>query len=242
MIAWDRDSILVRGRVDRIGGENFYFGGDTAGMKFGLEHPDGPEPTGKSSLVVYLPRGAHVSVKTVSTTIEATGVSGWFYSVSGSMHLSGAASSIEAETMTGSMDLDVTVPWIRARTGDGHLLLRGAPQDADVSTVSGTLDVMATSIQRGQLGSVSGDIHYAASPASNAIMEFSSHSGNVELMLPSNVSGVFSLSSVAGAIENDFTTVRPVGATPRSVRLNFGRGGAPVTVRTFKGSIRLRPQ
>ena len=240
LVGWSKDSIVVRGRVDR--NEHFYMGGDSAGMKFGLEHPNGPEPNGRSSLVVYLPRGGQVSIKTVSTTVDASNVSGWFYSVTGNMHLTGAASAIEAETMTGSLDLDVTVPWIRARTGDGHLLLRGAPQDVDVSTVGGTLDVLATSIQRGQLGSVSGDIHYAASPAANAIMEFSSHSGNVELMLPATASGVFSLSSVTGTIENDLVKVRPAGGPQRSVRVNLGRGGAQVTVRTFKGGIRLRPQ
>jgi len=237
LVAWDRDSIVVRGRVARD--ENFYMGGDSAGMKFGLEHPGGPEPKGNSSLVAYVPRDARVSVKTVSANTDASGVSGWYYSVTGNMHLSGNAASIEAETMSGSLDLDVTVPWIRARTGDGHLLLRGAPQDVDASTVGGTLDVIATSILRGQLASVSGDIHYAASPAASAILEFSSHSGNVELMLPATVSGVFSLSSITGSIQNGLARVRPTGSAPRSVRLSFGRGGAQVTVRTFKGEIRL---
>ncbi|HYV96043.1 MAG TPA: DUF4097 family beta strand repeat-containing protein [Gemmatimonadaceae bacterium] len=237
--AWDRDSVDVRGRV--ASDEHFFGGGDARGMKFGLEPAGGSEPAGQSSLVVYVPRSARVSVKAVTARIEASGVSGSYYSVSGSMHLSGSASSIEAETMTGSLDLDLAVPWLRARTGDGHLMLRGAPEDVDVSTVGGTLDVMATSIKRGQLGSVSGDIHYAASPAGGAILEFSSHSGNVELILPSSVSGVFALSTVTGAIENRFPGVRPAAA-PRSLRLNFGHGGAQVTVRTYKGAIRVRPQ
>ena len=238
--AWDRDSLLVRGTVAR--GDNFYIGGDTAGMKFGVEHPGSDGSGGKSSVVVYVPRQARVSVKTVTTRVEASGVSGWFYSVSGSMRLSGTAESIEAETMTGSLDLNLTVPWLRARTGDGHLLLRGAPEDVDVSTVGGTLDVATETVQRGQFGSVSGDIHYVGAPARGAIIEFSSHSGNVELNLPRTVSGVFSLTSINGAIENGLSTVRPTAAQPRSVRLSLGRGGSQVTVLTFKGSIRLRPQ
>jgi hypothetical protein len=240
MVAWDRDSLLVRGRVAR--GDNFFFAGDSSGMKFGVEHPGTDGSGGKSLIVVYLPRQARVSVKTVTSKVDAAGVSGWFYSVSGSMHLSGAAESIEAETMTGSLDLDVRVPWLRARTGDGHLLLRGAPEDVDVSTVGGTLDVATTTVRRGQFGSVSGDIHYVGSPVSGAIIEFSSHSGNVELNLPRTVSGVFSLTSITGAIENGLSAVRPAAAQPRSMRLSLGRGSSQVTVRTFKGSIRLRPQ
>src|SRR3954470_16310976 len=35
MIAWDRDSIVVRGRIAKS--ENFFFAGDSTGMKFGVE-------------------------------------------------------------------------------------------------------------------------------------------------------------------------------------------------------------
>jgi hypothetical protein len=240
LVAWDRDSLVVRGRV--ASDENFFFGGDSAGMKFGIEQLGARETSGRWSLVVYLPRTARVSVKSVSASVDAANIAGWYYSVSGNMHLSGAASSVEAETMTGSLDLDLTTPWLRARTGDGHLLLRGAPEDVDVSTVTGTLDVATTTIRRGQFGSVSGDIHYVGSPVRGAIMEFSSHSGNVELSLPASVSGVFSLSSITGMIENGLTSMRPAAAQPHSMRLSIGRGGSQVTVRTFKGSIRLRPQ
>ena len=240
IVAWDRDSLLVRGRV--ASDENFFFGGDSAGMKFGIEQGGARETSGRSTLVAYMPRGARVSVKSVSANVDAVGVGGWFFSVSGSMHLSGTMSSVEVESMTGSLDLDVTTPWMRARTGDGHLLLRGSPEDVDVSTVTGTLDVATAAVRRGQFGSVSGDIHYAGSPVSGAIIEFSSHSGNVELTLPRTVSGVFSLTSITGTIENGLSSVRPTAAQPHSVRLNMGRGGSQVTVRTFKGAIRLRPQ
>jgi hypothetical protein len=240
MIAWDRDSLVVRGHIAR--GDNFFLGGNPAGMKFGVEHPGTDGSEGKSTIVVYLPRAAQVSVKTVTATLTATNVSGSFYSVSGSMRLSGASSSVEAETMTGSLDLDVATPWLRARTGDGHLLLRGAPEDVDVSTVGGTLDVATTAVRRGQFGSVSGDIHYAGAPLFGAIMEFSSHSGNVELMMPRSVSGVFMLTSITGLIENGLSNLRPVASQPHSLRVSLGRGGSQVTVRTYKGSIRLRPQ
>jgi hypothetical protein len=240
VVGWDRDSVLVRGRIAR--GDQFFIGGDSLGMKLGVEHPFSDGSGGKSAIVVNVPRTARLSVKTVTAKVDAVSVSGWFYSVSGSMHLGGRASAVEAETMTGSLDLDLTTPWLRARTGDGHLLLRGAPEDVDVSTVGGTLDIATTAIRRGQFGTVSGDIHYAGSPSSGAIMDFSSHSGNVELMLPRNVSGVFSLTAISGAIENGMSGVRPAGAQPRSMRVSMGRGGAQVTVRTFKGAIRLRPQ
>jgi hypothetical protein len=240
LVAWDRDSIVVRGRVAR--GSRFFFSGDSSGAKLGVEQRGTRGGAARADIVAYIPRRSMVSVKTVTATIDGAGASGWFYSVSGAIHLAGRATSIEVESMDGALDLDVTTPWLRARTGAGHLLLRGAPEDVDVSTISGILDVAATTVRRGQFGSVSGDIHFSGAPADDGIVELSNHSGDVELLLPAYVSGVFTLSSILGPIENGFARAQATASTPRTVRVSLGRGGAQVSVRTFRGAIRLRRQ
>src|SRR2546423_1003678 len=104
LVAWDRDSVLVRGRVPRS--ENFFFHGDSTGVKLGVERNESMPETERPNLVIYVPRHASLSVKTVSASVDGAGVSGWFYSVSGSIHLSGTATSIEVESMNGSLDLN----------------------------------------------------------------------------------------------------------------------------------------
>jgi len=240
IVAWDRDSVVVRGHVATS--QQFFFGGGRQGAKLGTEDRKGAKESGRSDLVIFAPRRGKLSVKTVSAGIVGDGISGWFYSVSGSIRLTGIVSSVEVETMNGSIDLDVTTPWLRARTGDGHLLIRGAPQDVDASTISGTLDVVAPKIMRAQFVSVSGDIRWVGSPAAGAVFDFSNHSGAVELMLPTTASAALTLASVSGAIDNGFTRIRPVAAEPHSLRLNLGRGDAHLSARTFKGPIRLRPE
>ena len=239
LVAWDRDSVVMRGRVPKT--EQTMFDGNSEAMKMGIEGHWNTGTTSPAALVIYLPRGGKVSIKTINADIDAVDVSGWFYTVSGSIHLSGRATSIEVESMTGNLDLDVTTPWIRARTGEGHLLLRGRPEDVDAATISGTLDVATATPLRGQFSSVSGDIHYAGSPANGGIFEVSNHSGGVELALPTDAAGSFALSTVVGAIDNRLAPVKPVAAPARAMRFTLGRGGASVTVRTFKGAIRLRP-
>jgi hypothetical protein len=240
LVGWDRDSVVVRGRVAK--GEVFYFAGSDSGMKLGIDEHSDTRPMARCDLVIYLPKHSQVSLKTVTGNIIANDVSGWFYTVSGGVRLSGSATSIDVQSMSGNVDLNVVTPWARARTGDGNLLIRGEPQDVDASTIGGTLSIASAAILRGQFGSVSGDVHYAGSPAAGAIFDFSNHSGAIDLLLAKSVSGVFSLSSILGAIENGFSEVRPIASTPRSIRLSLGRGGAQVAARTFKGTIRLRPQ
>jgi hypothetical protein len=161
--------------------------------------------------------------------------------VSGAVRLVGASSVLEVLSMSGDVDLDVAAPWVRARTGDGHLTIRGAPQDVDASTVGGRLDVSAAPILRGEFASVTGDIHYSGAPISGAILDFSNHGGNVDLALSRDVSGRFALSSVTGPIENGFVQMRPAASAPHAETVTLGAGGAHVTVRTFKGAIRLLP-
>jgi hypothetical protein len=241
IMGWDRDSIVVRGRVQR--GDHFYLAGSDSGMKFGVEsRASGRDDPLPCDLVVYLPRRAQLSVKTVSANVTASDVSGWFYSVSGSLQLSGSATSLDAQTMGGNLDAAVTSPWVRLRTGSGHLVVRGSPQDVDAATVSGTLDFAATGVLRAEVVSVTGDIHYYGAPARGSIADFSNHSGAVDFTMPSSASGVFTLSSVTGPIENSFRQVRPAGSPTHAVRLTLGRGDAQVTVRTFKGPIRLKAQ
>lgn len=243
LVGWDRDSIVVRGRVAR--GAHFFFGGSSQGVKLGIEDPINGGDSRPSDLVIYLPHRSQMSIKSASADIVGTDVSGWFYSVSGSIRLAGSATSIEAETMNGAIDLAVTVPWVRARTGGGTLTLRGAAENADLSTIAGTLNVVSTSIRRGRVSSVTGDIRVLGAPPGDALLELTNHEGAVDLRLPRSVSGLFDLSTISGTIENGFTEARPAATrTTRSrvLRVRLGDGGAHVTVRTFKGPIRLNPR
>jgi hypothetical protein len=240
LIGWGNDSIVVRGRGSASG--RFYFAGDSAQTKLGIEERNDSTPIPRCDLVVYLPRQGRVSLKTVAGDITVSDVAGWFYTVSGNVRISGTASTVDVQSMSGSIDLDVKTPWVRARTGDGNLLVRGEPQDVDASTIGGTLSIASSSILRGQFGSVSGDVHYSGSPAAGAVFDFSSHSGAIDFALARSVSGVFSLSSILGPIDNGFSQVRPIATAPHSLRLSLGRGGAQIAARTFKGAIRLHPE
>src|SRR5690349_19873974 len=81
--------------------------------------------------------------------------------------------------------------------------------DVDLSTIAGTLNVVSTSVRRGRLSSVTGDIRVVGAPPGDALLELSNHEGAVDLRLPRGVSGVFDLSTITGTIENGFTEARP---------------------------------
>jgi hypothetical protein len=238
LIGWDRDSIVIRGRVPSPA--RLLMGGSSgAGFKVVIDQRDDNAPVA-SHLSIYMPRTSQVSLKTVDAVTTSTDVGGWFYTVSGSVRITGSVSTIDAEAMSGDIDLDAITPWARAKTGKGHLVIRGAPQDLDASTISGNLDIATSTIAHGRFTSVSGDIRYAAAMSPRSLFEFSNHSGVVDLLLPHDVSARFELSSVEGGIDNGFVQLRPTAAGVHNLQLSLGTGSADVTVRTFKGMVRLR--
>src|SRR5436309_2751510 len=90
LVAWDHDSIVVRGEKSK--NDRIFFGGGPQGFKMGVESrlPGESEP---SNLVVYMPHAGRVSVRTASANIVGEGVSGTFTSSSGNIRLSGVVSS-----------------------------------------------------------------------------------------------------------------------------------------------------
>src|SRR5688572_22673323 len=111
VVAWDRDSVLVRGPARPFG---FFFGGNPTAIKFGVneftfgvEEPRGD--TAKTAhFVVWVPRHSQVSVKTASASIDAHDVSGVFYTVSGTIQVTGLAATIDVESMTGNVDVNAS--------------------------------------------------------------------------------------------------------------------------------------
>jgi hypothetical protein len=246
LVAWDRDSIVVRGRVAPSSRFFLARGTDKSSYKLGVEPRrfDGPPPPAQdpSDFVINVPRRAEIAIKTVDATITGDGVGGWFYSVSGAIRLSGAVANVDAESIRGDIDLDVTSMLVKARTGRGHMTVRGSAEDVDASTVSGPLDIASPGIQRGRFSSVTGNIRYAANPVPGSVFDFSDHAGTVEVFLPRTASSRIELSTVTGAIQNTLSDVRPASAGGRTLTVRLGAGEAHMTVRTFKGAIRLLPK
>ena len=239
LIGWDRDSLHVAGTIGK--GDTFYFGGAGSGAKFGIDEADG-RVVQPAQLTAYVPRGAKVSVRTIGASIDANDVSGWFNTVAGDIRISGRATEVQAEAIDGSITLDVTTPYARARTGSGTLGAGGQIEDLVASTVSGPLTTTATGLGRARLESVTGAIIFDASLDRAASIAIDNHSGSVELRLASDVAADFDLTSVAGTISNGFEKRPPTASRQgRGQELSFYTDpkGAQVVVRTFKGPIRL---
>jgi DUF4097 and DUF4098 domain-containing protein YvlB len=244
--AWDRSEIRV---VADLGDdvENLAIEVDGDEVRIEVEIPDHEGRRQHwdidSDVQVWIPSRASVDIETVSASVEVAGVGGTLEveTVSGQIDAEGSPASAELATVSGNIDFTGSGTAIDAETVSGHIDLEGVTGRIDVSTVSGSVEVDGSAIERADFESVSGSIKLSADLVRGARVDCSTHSGNVELLLPANTAASFEVETFAGDISSDFG-----GEVRRTSRYAPGRelyhstgSDAKISVETFSGRVYL---
>jgi DUF4097 and DUF4098 domain-containing protein YvlB len=199
------------------------------------------------SIELRVPAGARVWAKSGSADIEVTGVTGGLdlNIVGGRVKVSGDPRELNVESMDGNVIIDGTPSWLRAKTATGDIDFAGGSNDAALTTVSGTIRVGAGKLERAKIESVTGAVVFAGDLVRGATLEVNTHSGGIELRLPRHGGADLDVATVTGTIENTLTGRAAVPGREgrgQEIGLTLGQGGARVYVRSFKGSVQLRPR
>jgi hypothetical protein len=244
VIGWDRDSVVVSGTVPA--GSKVALGSPSAvatrGLKLYVESPT-EEAGREGSLTVRVPRGARVWLKTGSSDITVSEVTGGLdvNIVGGSITGRGSPRELRAESMDGAVTVDGTPSWMRVKTATGDITLKGG-EDVGAATISGTIDARGGKAERVKLESTTGAIRFALGLARGASVELETHSGAVDVQLGRDGASV-DAATITGKIENSWSKMRPVvGSEGRGMTFvsSSGQMGGRVVVRSFKGRITLR--
>ena len=243
IVGWDRDSIAVTGTVPQGA---FYMGGSGRGAKLGVERPDGSKGDSPATLEIRVPRGARLWIKSASASVEASGLTGEVEcsSVDGAVRVEGSLRLVVAESMEGNLSVYGPMSVVRLKGGGGTITLRGARGDVLATTVGGAILATDAALTRAHLETVSGPVAYDGTVAARGTLEVVTHSGDVTLRLPTEISAEFELSSFDGAILYGLSGKGkgkgdPAPQVGKPMSFTTGGGDTRVTVRTFKGEIRV---
>src|SRR5215204_3786831 len=220
VVGWDRDSVVVSGTV--AAGSDVALGSPSAvpsrGLKLFVESPT--EQAGREgSLLVRVPRGARVWLKTGSANVTVSDVSGGLdvNVVGGSITVRGNPRELRAESMDGAVTIDGAPQWMRVKTATGDITLKGG-EDIGASTISGTIDARGGQAERVKLESTTGDIQFALGLARGAVVEMETHSGAIDVQLSRKTPMDIDAATITGAIDNLWSKMRPtVGSEGRGM-------------------------
>ena len=234
---WDRDTVAVDGTVAST--LRFFMGGSANGIKLGLEGDAATAGAG-ADLVVFVPAGARLWVRTSGADIEVQGVTGSvdIGSVEGRIRVQGSPAELTVESMGGVIDIESSPTYFRAKSASGRITWSGSSEDAALSTVGGAITVRAGVVTRARLESVTGDIRYAGGLVRGGALTLDSHSGDVSAVLSKYATAELEVDAPTSDVLGVRATQGVALARRSPVFHTLGKEGFPsarIVLRSFKG-------
>jgi DUF4097 and DUF4098 domain-containing protein YvlB len=202
--------------------------------------------------VIAVPAGATVALKSISGDINVTNIRGEVRAetVSGDVEIIGTPNVALAKTISG----DVTARDIGTQTTlvlstvSGSVIGTGLKVRAlEAGTVSGNVRLIGSEVDRLEARSLSGSIEFHAPLTKGGRYEFTSHSGDVRIVLTGNTGFELDADTFSGSVRSDMpVTLRTVGRTEQSrdrrlsnkaIRGSYGDASAYLSVRSHSGLV-----
>jgi hypothetical protein len=244
VIGWDRDSLVVTATIPPGGGD-FVGGASERSAKYGVQAVDQSLGGPGSKFVVQVPRAARLAIKSATATVTVSGVLGEVEvtSVTGPVRVEGSPRVVTIDGIDGRIDVVGPATLTRVKSGSGVVQLMGVRGEFTVTTVEGAATVVTDEILSGRIETVSGRVDVTGALPVGARLDLTTHDGDVQAHLVQPVDAHFDLATIEGRIVTHLfdrdRVYRDRGAA-FSVGPSAGtQRGARVTVRTFKGSIRV---
>jgi hypothetical protein len=131
---------------------------------------------------------------------------------------------------------------VRVRTGGGAITVRGVK--GRVSASSGNGPITGSRLGGGVEARTSNqNVSIDLESFGDQPVEVRTTNGAAALTLPAGVNATLTATTVNGRIDLTSLTVQPIGEqTPRRVRGQLGKGGAPIEVHAVNGSVTISPR
>ena len=140
-----------------------------------------------------------------------------------------------------TVDFTVEVPAgvkLAGRTVNGAISVERLGADADVSTVNGSLNVVAAGVVRAT--TVNGSVNVSMGRADwTGTVDLTTVNGSIRATLPRDFSAEVKGSTVNGGIESEFPLTVQGKFGPRSITGTIGKGGRRLELNTVNGGITL---
>lgn len=173
-----------------------------------------------------------------------------------SLEITNRQGGVMIENLQGEASVECVGSMISVKDVAGHLAVRSVGGDIEVvrpagrveaSSITGNLRFVSPTSSRVRGITTSGKILYEGDLFSGGDYELSSYSGDIDIVCPPSASFELSAKTVRGKVENalELTPKRHSASALSSGNSLFGThntGNATVEVKSFSGTIHIRPQ
>jgi DUF4097 and DUF4098 domain-containing protein YvlB len=251
---WARPEVRITGTLGK-GSEKLEIEGDADSLEISVKHPNtrggwnfwgrsdsGLEPT---MLEVTIPQRASLEVESVAADVDVQQMAGArlsVSSVSGDVRVTASSpGEAEFENVSGDTLARITTSRVQADSVSGDVSVQGG-LDGEVSleSVSGNLELVAKSLSKLNLNSVSGDATVRTALRPGAKVEAETLSGTLALQLPRNTGARVHVETFSGDIDSPAGNVHSEEHGPgKSLDTRLGDGRSEINLQSFSGDVRI---
>ena len=203
---------------------------------------------GDTRFEVTVPQGVRIVARVGSGSISIRGTKG-------EVEVHAQSGDVEVEDVAGRLDVNAFSGDLRARTvvGDvevgmlsGNIELDDVRGNVDVHTTSGDIRLRNTTSKLVRARTTGGSVLYSGVVDPAGRYDFVTHSGDLSLAIPQDVSAQLTIATWSGEIDSDFPmTLKPgehgIGSTTtKRFTFDLGGGAARITAESFSGDITIR--
>lgn len=195
-------------------------------------------------LQLKVPRAAALEVDAVSAQVRIDGIDGsrelGIDSVSGDVRLSAGTARLKVSSVSGDVEIASAAPRAILESVSGDIVARGLSGEIDLETVSGDARIEAGEVDRLDVSTVSGTFEVLATPRGAATIKGETMSGELTLRLPAALSARIEAETFSGGLRSDFGSVDEAEHGPgKRLRTTVGDGAARIELETFSGDLEI---
>jgi DUF4097 and DUF4098 domain-containing protein YvlB len=233
-----RNEVRVRGASER---GQIRVDASPSHIEIGMRPPHGRRY--EARVEVSVPEGTRLTVSGHSADVSIRAVRGEVdvVTMNGDVVIEDAATRVEFESVSGDIRLARIQGDLRGEAVSGDVELIDATGEVDLETVSGDLTLQNVRSRSVRVETMNGEVHFEGPTQSGGRYDFSSHSGDVKLVLPAALGATIAVETFSGSIDSDFPMIiEPGQHHGKQFEFRVGDGSARIDASSFSGGIYLQ--
>ena len=198
---------------------------------------------GTIEYTLQVPRWMELRIAGVMNDVSVDGVEAPLKigTVKGDVAVRGGKEFLELQTVQGVVKVEHARGRVTASSVNEGITLDDVEGEIQAETVNGLVRLVRVRSRQVDCSSVNGSLEYEGEIQDGGHYSFTTHNGDITVVLPGKPSADISVSTFNGGFESGFPVTLSRGTHhSRRFRFTLGSGGADLELESFQGTIRLR--
>ncbi|MEE8133984.1 MAG: DUF4097 family beta strand repeat-containing protein [Gemmatimonadales bacterium] len=203
---------------------------------------DGAGGMSNVDLELTIPRSTSLQINGTFLESDIRGVEGEVsvQSVQGDIYVSGGRGRISLHSVQGDIESHGASGRIDLNSSNGDVVIANADGEITIQTLNGEIEMDGIRSSSVDATTVNGEVDYRGTIENNGRYSFTTHNGDITLIISPDVSATFTVTTFSGEFETDFAiTLTETSSTGKRLEFTLGGGSARIALSSFGGTIQL---